>query len=104
MGLIGGLMGILPMATIASAVLENPPEVGRGFAVVPLLMASAYTPAVWASLARTELRQPILRGSVVASLVMAFGGSFLVGFVALIALAPATALLWFASGGARPRR
>ncbi len=104
MGLIGGLMGIGPMAAIASAVLENPPEAGRGLAVVSLLMASVYTPAVWASVARTEQRQSILRGSVFASLVMAFAGSFLFGFVVPIALAPATALLWFASGGMRPRR
>ncbi len=105
MGLIGCLMGIGPMAAIASAVLENPPEAGRGLAVVPLLMAFAYTPAVWASVARTELRQPILRGSVVASMVMAFAGSFLFqSVILLMALAPATALLWFASGGMRPRR
>ncbi len=104
MGLIGGLMGIGPMAAIASAVLENPQEAGRGLAVVSLLMALVYTPAVWASVARTEQRQSILRGSVFASLVMAFAGSFLFGFVILLALAPATALLWFSSGGLRPRR
>jgi hypothetical protein len=104
MGLIGGLMGIGPMAAIASAVLENPQEAGRGLAVVSLLMALVYTPAVWVSVARTERRQSILRGSVFASLVMAFAGSFLFGFVVPIALAPATALLWFASGGMRPRR
>ncbi len=93
MGLIGGLMGIAPMAIIASAVLENPTEIGREFAVVAVLMAFLYTPAVWASVARTELRQPILRGSVVASLVIAFVGSVIFGFVVLVLLMPATALL-----------
>ncbi len=93
MGLIGGLMGIAPMAIIASAVLENPTEIGREFAVVAVLMSFLYTPAVWASVARTELRQPILRGSVVASLVIAFVGSVIFGFVVLVLLMPATALL-----------
>ncbi len=86
-------MGIGPMAIIASAVLENPTEIGREFAVVALLMALVYTPAVWASVARTERRRDILRGSVIASLVMAFAGSALFGFVVLVLLMPATALL-----------
>lgn len=86
-------MGIGPMAIIASAILENPTEIGREFAVVAVLMAFVYTPAVWASVARTERRQAILRGSVIASLVMAFAGSALFGFVVLVLLMPATALL-----------
>ena len=97
-------MGIGPMAIIASAVLENPTEFGREFAIVALLMAFLYTPAVWASVARTELRPPILRVSVVASLVMAFAGSFLFGFAVLVLLMPATGLLWLASGGPKWRR
>ena len=98
-------MGILPMATIASAILENPPGVGRGFAAVPLLMASAYTPAVWASLARTERRQSILRGTLLGSLVLPFAGSFIIGSILpLLVLAPATVLLWLALGGPRWRR
>jgi hypothetical protein len=82
-------------------VLTDPPEIGRLFAAAPALMAALYLPAVWASVARTERRQPILTGSVVVSLVLAFGGSFLLGFFALMVLAPATGLLWLASGGMR---
>lgn len=104
LGLIGALMGLAPMLLIASAVLEDPPEVGRALAIAPLLMALAYLPAVWASVARTERRQPILRGSVVVSLIVVLAGSFVFGFPVLVALAPATALLWLASGGPRPRR
>ncbi len=81
--------------------MADPPEIGRPFAAVPALMAALYLPAVWASMARTERRQPILRGSVFVSLVLAFGGSFLFGLVALMVLAPATVLLWLASGGTR---
>lgn len=103
-GLIGGLAGIAPMAAIAVAALTNPPAAGRAFAVVPLLMAAIYAPAVWASLAPTELRLPILRGSAAASLVLAFSGSFLLGVVLLVLLLPATVLLWLASGGLGPRR
>jgi hypothetical protein len=105
MGLIGGLMGVAPMFALAVEILVDPPEVGRPFATVPLLMASIYVPAVWASVARTERRQAILRGSLVASLILPFTGSFVFRSVLpLIVLAPATALLWLALGGPRWRR
>jgi hypothetical protein len=100
-GLVGGLLGCAPLALIAVAVLADPPEIGRPFAAVPALMAGLYLPAVWASVAPTERRQPILTGSVVVSLVLAFGGSFIFGLLALMVLAPATVLLWLASGGMR---
>lgn len=77
---------------------------GAGLAAVPLVMAALYTPAVWASLVRTEARQHILRASVVASLAMAFAGSFVLAFAVLVLLLPATLLLWIASGGPPPRR
>jgi hypothetical protein len=99
--LIGGLLGFAPLAAIAAGVLVDPPEIGRPFAAVPAVMAALYLPAVWASVARTERRQPILRGSVFVSLVLAFGGGFLISFVVLAVLAPATVLLWLASGGMR---
>lgn len=95
----GGLLGFAPLAAIGAAILTDPPEIGRGFAAVPAVMAAAYLLPVWASVAAREIRQPILRGSVVASLVVAFAGSWLFGFVILLALMPATALLWLASGG-----
>lgn len=81
----------------------DPPGIGWPIAAVPALMAALYLPAVWASVAPTELRQPILTGSVFVSLVLAFGGSFIpgVGFVTLLVLMPATVLLWLASGGMR---
>ncbi len=82
-------MGIAPMATLGIEFLSD----GRALAAVPLLMAAIYAPAVWASVARTERRQAILRGSLTASLVLAFAGSALFGPVLLIVLVPATALL-----------
>ncbi len=94
-------MGIGPMAAIAAAVLSDPPELGRASAVVPLAMAAVYLPAVWGSVAATERRRAILRGSSIASLVVAFLGAALFGFVVLVALMPATAMLWLASGGRR---
>lgn len=100
-GLIGGLMGFAPLAAFATLVLADPPDLGRAFAVVPALMAAVYVPPIWASLARTERRQTILRGSVWVSLVLAFGGGFMFGLALPMALAPATALLWLASGGMR---
>lgn len=100
----GGLLGFAPLIAIAAAILTDPPEIGRGFAAVPALMAAAYLVPVWASVAAREIRQPILRGSAAASLVLAFGGSFMFGFVILLALMPATALLWLASGGLKRRR
>jgi hypothetical protein len=95
------LLGVAPLALIAAAVLTDPPEIGWPFAAVPALMAALYLPAVWASVAPTEHRQSVLTGSVVVSLVIAFGGSFIFGLLALMMLAPATVLLWLASGGIR---
>lgn len=98
-------MGIGSLAAIASAVLESPPEVGRGLAAVPLLMMAVYVPAVWASVVRTERRQSILRGTLLASLVLPFAGSFIfLSVIPLLVLSPATVLLWLALGGPRWRR
>ncbi|MCH6555209.1 MAG: hypothetical protein IH797_01165 [Chloroflexi bacterium] len=106
MGLFGGFMGFAPMAALAVEILLDPPqEVGRPFAAVPFLMAALYLPAVWASLARTDQRQAILRGTLIASLVLPFTGSFLFrSVIPLLVLAPATILLWLALGGPRWRR
>ncbi len=105
MGLIGGLMGVAPMAALAVGILLDPSEVSRAVAAVPLLMMAVYLPAVWASLARTERRQSILRGTLLASLVLPFAGSFIFGSILpLLVLAPATVLLWLALGGPRWRR
>jgi hypothetical protein len=104
-GLLGALSGILALSAVAADIIVTPPEdVGATLAAVPIAMAALYTPAVWASVVRTEARQSILRGSVVASLAMAFTGSLVFGFVTLVILLPATALLWIASGGLRPAR
>ena len=92
-GLIGAVLGFAPLFALAVEILVDPPGVGRPFATVPLLMAAMYVPALWASVARTERRQAILRGSLAASLVLAFTGSTLFGPVLLIVLVPATALL-----------
>ncbi len=81
--------------------LADPPEIGRPFAAVPALMAALYLPAVWASVTRTERRQLILRVSLYVSLMLAFGSSIGFGFIIMMALAPATVLLWLASGGTR---
>ena len=99
-------MGIGPMAALAVEILiDPPPEVGRPFATLPLLMGAIYLPAVWASLVHTERRQAILRGSLLASLVLPFAGSFIFrSVIPLLVLAPATVLLWLALGGPRWRR
>ncbi len=95
-------MGFVPMAALGVEILLEPPEIGRPFAAVPLLMAALYLPAVWASLTHTEKRQAILRGTLIASLVLPFTGSFLFrSVIPLIVLAPATVLLWLALGGPR---
>ena len=81
------------MFALALEIFIEPPEIGRPFASVPLLMAAIYVPAIWASVASTERRQAILRGSLTASLVLAFSGSIIFGPVLLIVLVPATGLL-----------
>ncbi len=104
-GLAGGLLGFAPMAALAVEILLEPPDVGRPFAAVPLLIATIYLPAVWASIAQTERRDSILRGSLIASLVLPFTASFLFrSVIPLFVMAPATVLLWLALGGPRWRR
>jgi hypothetical protein len=105
LGVLGGLSGALAMAALALDIIAAPPEdVGVALAAVPIAMAALYTPAIWASLARTNARQAILRLSVLVSLAMAFAGSFVFGLVVLVVLLPTTILLWLASGGPRPPR
>ena len=87
------------MLAIAVGVIVDPGEASRAIAAVPLLMASLYIPAGWASLAATDQRRAILRGSAAASIIMAFAGAGLLGPPAFLALLPATVLLWLASGG-----
>ena len=98
-GLIGALLGFAPMLAIAIGVLVDPGEANRALATVPLLMAALFIPAAWASLAATDQRRAILRGSAAASIIMAFAGAALLGPAAFLALLPATVLLWLASGG-----
>ena len=98
-GLLGALLGFAPMLAIAIGVLVDPGKASRAIAAVPLLMAALFIPAAWASLAGTDQRRVILRGSAAASIVMAFVGGTLLGPVVFLALLPATVLLWLASGG-----
>jgi hypothetical protein len=103
-GLFGGLSGVLIMGSLGATILAEPPGAGRGLAIVPLVMAALFVPSVWASVAGTPSRQAILRGSVAASLAMAFTASFVFGVAVLVLLLPPTVLLWLASGGVRPKR
>ncbi|HLA17702.1 MAG TPA: hypothetical protein VJ253_00060 [Dehalococcoidia bacterium] len=100
-GLVGALLGFAPMFAIAIGVLVDPGEANRALVAVPLLMAALFIPAAWASLAATDQRRAILRGSAAASIIMSFAGAALLGPPALLALLPATVLLWLASGGMR---
>jgi hypothetical protein len=93
------------MTALAVEILLGRQDIGRSFAAVPLLVASIYLPAVWASVAQTERRDSILRGSLIASLVLPFAGSFILrSVIPLLVLTPATVLLWLALGGPRWRR
>src|SRR3990172_4589996 len=79
-GLLGALLGFAPMLAIAVEILVDPPGVGRPFAAVPLLMATIYVPAIWASVARTARRKSILRASLFASLIFPFTPIFIFFF------------------------
>ena len=98
-GLLGALLGFAPMLAIATGVLVDPGEASRAIAAVPLLMAALFIPAAWASIAETDLRRAILRGSAAATIIMAFAGGALLGPVVFLTLLPATVLLWMATGG-----
>ena len=89
------------MITIAVGLVTEPPKSGRAIAAVPFMMGALFIPAAWASIAATEQRRAILRGTAAASIVMAFAGGALLGPVIFVALLPATVLLWLASGGMR---
>ena len=98
-GLLGALLGFALMLAIAIGLLVEPPQSGRAIAAVPFMMGTLFIPAAWASLAQTDQRRAILRGSAAASIIMAFAGGALLGPVMFVALLPATVLLWLASGG-----
>ena len=89
------------MFAIAVGLLAEPPKSGRAIAAVPFMMSALFIPAVWASVAATDQRRAILRGSAAASIIMAFAGGTLLGPVIFVSLLPATVLLWLASGGMR---
>jgi len=89
------------MLALATGLLVDPPSSGRAIAAVPLLMAALFIPAAWASIAATDQRRAILRGSAGATIIMAFAGGALLGPVVFVALLPATVLLWLATGGMR---
>jgi hypothetical protein len=89
------------MLTIAVGLVAEPPKSGRAIAAVPFMMGALFIPAVWASIAETDQRRTVLRGSAAASIVMAFAGGALLGPVIFVSLLPATVLLWLASGGMR---
>ena len=95
------MLGFALMLAIAIGLLAEPPKDGRAIAAVPFMMGTLFIPAAWASLAATDQRRAILRGSAAASIIMAFAGAVLLGPPAFLALLPATVLLWLASGGAR---
>jgi len=89
------------MLAIAVGLLVEPPKSGPAIAAVPFMMGTLFIPAAWASLAETDQRRAILRGSAAASIVMAFAGGTLLGPVIFVTLLPTTVLLWLASGGMR---
>ena len=93
------MLGFALMLAIAIGLLAEPPKDGRAIAAVPFMMGTLFIPAAWASLAATDQRRAILRGSAGASIIMAFAGGALLGPVIFVALLPATVLLWLASGG-----
>ncbi|MEX0800795.1 MAG: hypothetical protein WD379_06230 [Dehalococcoidia bacterium] len=95
---MGAALGAGPMAALAVELAVDPPgQTDRALALAPGVMATVYVPAVWASATRTELRQRVLQGTLVASLVIAFVGAVFLGPVHLLVLAPATVLLWLAT-------
>lgn len=96
-GLVGAALGAGPMAALAIELAVDPGRTDRALALAPGVMAAVYVPAVWASVTKTELRQRVLQGTLVASLVIAFVGAVFLGPVHLLVLAPATVLLWLAT-------
>ncbi len=94
LGLIGALMGFLPMTALGIEFLLD----GRALAAVPLAMSAIYLPAIWASTGATPRRRAVLRGVVAASIAMVFVSLPFLGPTLAITLVPATALLAVASG------
>ncbi len=98
LGLMGGLLGAVPLAALGVEVLVEPADVGRGIGFVLLAMALPYLLAVWVSVTRTSRRRFFQRGVVVASILMGTVGMSFIGAEIAILLMPATALLAIASG------
>lgn len=94
LGLIGALMGFVPMAALGIEFLLD----GRALAAVPLAMSAIYLPAIVASTRPTPRRRAVLRGVVAASIAMVFVSLPFLGPTLAVALMPATALLAVAGG------
>jgi len=94
LGLIGALMGFVPMAALGIEFLLD----GRALAAVPLAMSAIYLPAIGASARATLRRRAVLRGVVAASIVVVFVSLPFLGATLAVVLMPATALLAVASG------
>ncbi len=92
-GLAGALSGAIPFGITAVFVLIDPGEASRWWALPLGLVAAAFLPAAWASVAPTPLRRRVQRGTTIACLVIAAAGvlTFGIGFAALLAV-PATLL------------
>ena len=87
-----------PLAAVGIESLVDPPEAGRGLALLPLAMAAVYLPAIWASASATPRRQAVLRGVVAASIAMVLASLPFFGATLAVVLAPATVLLAIAAG------
>ncbi len=97
-GLAGALSGAIPFGITAVFVLIDPGEASRWWALPLALVAVAFLPAAWASVAPTPLRRQVQRGTTIACLVIAAAGvlTFGIGFAALLAVP--TTLLAVAGG------
>ena len=97
MGLAGGVLGALLLAQ--AAVYNLISDDGTTFAAATLaVLASAYLPAVWASVVDTPRRQAVLRGVLAVTLVFVVAGVLFVDAAfATLLIVPST-LLAIAAG------
>ena len=98
-GATGGLLAASMFFALAAELLIDPGDVSRVAAIAWAFIGFCFLPAIWVSVVRDHpRRQPVLRITTVAVMVLAMLSLLLAGLSLAVLLAPPTALLAIGAG------
>ena len=97
MGILGGLLGMVPLGLLGVGVIIDPGDASRIWAPIFWIASSGFAPAIWLSIRPSPYRRPVQRATVVGCMVGAFVGSFVIITMPMVLL-PSASILAIASG------